>query len=207
MAQAYYGDLYGFGFGVAKDDELAFMYHERAAQQGWAVSQHNTGIRYRDGQGCKQNYLRAAYWFEKVACEGDAQAQLELGTLYKNGHGVPKSIAKAAELWGLSAEQGNPAAAFMSGQCYEAGKGVDRDFLEARRLYELASEGGFSRAAEFVVRVDNKLRKESTKKVSPWAMRKNSKTQGTVRISTTFSPLSPKIRPRSLSFVGPPSVR
>ena len=33
-AQARCGAIYGFGFGAAKDDRLAFVYTERAAQQG-----------------------------------------------------------------------------------------------------------------------------------------------------------------------------
>ena len=37
-AQAYVGELYTFGDGVAKDDRLAFVYYEKAAQQGDALS-------------------------------------------------------------------------------------------------------------------------------------------------------------------------
>ena len=59
-AQMECGDIYKFGRGVAKDDRLAFMYHEKAAQQGRLVTQHNTGTNYRDGLGCDQSYERAA---------------------------------------------------------------------------------------------------------------------------------------------------
>ena len=63
-AQGCCGDLYSFGDGVAKDDRLAFVYYEMAAQQGDARCQHNAGIHYRNGQGCEQSYERAAEWFE-----------------------------------------------------------------------------------------------------------------------------------------------
>ena len=33
MAQAYLGDMYTFGFGVEKEDRLAFKYEEKAAQK------------------------------------------------------------------------------------------------------------------------------------------------------------------------------
>ena len=33
-AQASTGDLYGFGWGVAKNERLAFVYMEKAAKQG-----------------------------------------------------------------------------------------------------------------------------------------------------------------------------
>ena len=69
-AQATCGSLYDFGWGVAKDDCLAFVYYEKAAQQGHALSQHNTGLCYNQGQGCEQNYERAAEWHEKAACQG-----------------------------------------------------------------------------------------------------------------------------------------
>ena len=35
-AQAHIADVYGFGFGVAKDGHLSFLYQERAAQQGYS---------------------------------------------------------------------------------------------------------------------------------------------------------------------------
>ena len=59
-AQACCGNVYGFGEGVAKDERLAFVYDEKAAQQGGIVSQYNTGNRHRDGRGCEQSYERAA---------------------------------------------------------------------------------------------------------------------------------------------------
>ena len=74
-AQAVCGDLYGFGFGVAKDGRLAFVYREKSAQQGDLVAQYNTGIEHRDGLGCDQSYRRAAEWLQKAALQGHAGAQ------------------------------------------------------------------------------------------------------------------------------------
>ena len=59
-AQATCGNLYFFGMGVAEDERLAFVYHEKAAQQGNAVSQQNTGVCYDRGKGCEQSYEQAA---------------------------------------------------------------------------------------------------------------------------------------------------
>ena len=63
-AQGCCGDIYGHGWGVAKDDHLCFVYTERAAQQGHPASEFNTGVYYRDGLGCEQSFVRAAEWFE-----------------------------------------------------------------------------------------------------------------------------------------------
>ena len=66
MAQGYCGDMYTFGWGVAKTERLAFLYDEKAAQQGERDAQCNTGIRYRDGLGCDQSYERSAEWFRRL---------------------------------------------------------------------------------------------------------------------------------------------
>ena len=50
-AQGLVGLLYGLGWGVAKDDSLAFVYYEKAAHQGDAVSQFYAGQCHRKGRG------------------------------------------------------------------------------------------------------------------------------------------------------------
>ena len=108
MAQGVCSDLYEFGCGVAKDDCLAFVYSEKAAQQGRRNAQFNTGVSYRDGRGCDQSYERAAEWFQKAALQGLAAAQHSLGCAYELGEGVPQSDAKAFELYSQCAAQGDP---------------------------------------------------------------------------------------------------
>ncbi len=107
-AQAYCGDLYLCGHGVAKDERLGFVYCERAARQGLGWAQYNTGVRYQKGLGCEQSYERAAEWFEKAARKGHAGAVGGLGRLYYTGQGVPQSYERAAELYKQSAALGNP---------------------------------------------------------------------------------------------------
>ena len=107
-AQALCGDVYGFGWGVVKDDRLALVYYEKAAKQGHVVSQYNTGNCYDKGQGCDQNYERAAEWFEKAARAGHAYAMAGLGLLYDEGNGVPQSFERAVELWKQGVAQGDP---------------------------------------------------------------------------------------------------
>ena len=96
-----------FGFGVAKDDRLGFVYTEKAARQGLRMAQYNTGVDSRDGHGCEQSYERAAEWFEKAAGRGHAGAMSNLGHLYSNGQGVPQSYERAAELYKQSVAKGD----------------------------------------------------------------------------------------------------
>ena len=106
-AQAVCADIYEFGRGVAQDDRLAFVYTEKAAQQGGPQCENNTGVRCRDGLGCEQSYARAAEWYEKAAGQGQSDAMTNLGILFYSGHGVPQSYARAAELFRQSAAKGN----------------------------------------------------------------------------------------------------
>ena len=59
-AQVICGSIYGFGYGMAEDDRLAFVYTEKAAQQGHTQCEHKIGIYYRDSLGCEQSHELAA---------------------------------------------------------------------------------------------------------------------------------------------------
>ena len=108
MAQGHCGNVYQFGWGVVKDDRLAFVYYEKAAKQGHVMAQNNTGFCYAKGRGCDQNYERAAEWLEKAARAGDAQAMAGLGRLYYLGDGVPQSFERAVGLFKQGVAQGDP---------------------------------------------------------------------------------------------------
>jgi len=138
------------------------VYHEKAAQQGYMISQHNTGINYRDGIGCEQSFERAAEWFKKAADQGDVDAMAALGRLYFNGQSVPQNYKRAFELFQQSRALGNthPSLHFNLGLMHEFGRGVAKDYLEARRFYSLASCQGDAEATECLNLLDEKLRTE-----------------------------------------------
>ena len=120
-------ELYAFGFGVAKDEGLAFLYNEKAAKQGWVVSQYNLGLRYGvpgGCRGCQQNYGRAAEWFEKAALQGHTRAQNSLGLAYRQGRGVQQSDERAAEWFEKAALRGHANAQHSLGTLYYFGRGV-----------------------------------------------------------------------------------
>ena len=162
MAQVICGDIYGFGRGVAKDERLAFVYHEKAAQQGHLSSQNNMGVHYMNGLGCEQSFERAAEWLKKAAGQGDARSMALLGGLYYNGEGVPQNHERAFQLFQQSRALGHthPSLHFSLGLCHEHGLGVAKDYLEARRFYSLASTQGNAQAAEYLKRLDEKIRTE-----------------------------------------------
>ena len=131
------------------------------------MCQHNTGVCYKDGQGCEQSYERAAEWFEKAARQGYADAQVNLGVLYCDGQGVFQSFERAVELYKQSAAQGNVIAQHNLAACYANGQGVTQDYQEARRLFALALKRGNTAATEDLKRIDEKIRGEIIRKLSP----------------------------------------
>ena len=159
-AQAYCGDLYDFGMGVAQDDRSALVYYVKAAQQGDAGCQHSAGVFYRDGRGCEQSYERAAQWFENGALREDADAMYELARLYFQGKGVPQNCERAVELFKGAALQGLMQAQCMLALCYEHGLGVAKDYLEARRHFTLSSAQGHAPSTAFLTRLGEKIRAE-----------------------------------------------
>ena len=70
------------------------------------MAQSNTGVFYREGQGCEQNYKRAAEWQEKAVLGGNPDAMAELGILCFAGKGVPQSCERAVKLFKQAAAQG-----------------------------------------------------------------------------------------------------
>ena len=165
-AQFYCGYLYGFGFGVTKDDRLALMYYEKAARQGHSDSQYHTGICYCDGQGCEQSYERAAEWFGKAAQQDHADAINSLGSLHFNGQHFPRNYERALELYRKSAALGNAVATSNIAMCHEYGHGVPQNYQEALRLYTLASEQGYDNAHKAIGRVQAIMRNDPTQALS-----------------------------------------
>ena len=74
-AQYLLGTLYMAGKGVKQNDATAFMWFQRAANQG--------------------NDVDAAKWFQRAANQGMVFAQLNLGLLYAAGNGVPQDNVEA----------------------------------------------------------------------------------------------------------------
>jgi TPR repeat protein len=94
-AQYYLGRMYHKGKDVIKNDEMAFLWFERAAEQGHAPSQLNLGLMYDKGESTPINYKQAYYWYKKAAEQGNPRAQHNLGSKYIFGLGVEKDYNKA----------------------------------------------------------------------------------------------------------------
>jgi len=102
------GSVFLFGIlGVAKDEAEALKWFLKAAEQGHAEAQFNTGVCYENGQGVPQDYAEAVRWYRKAAEQDEATAQWKLGLCYANGHGVAQEYAEAYRWTLLSSAQGD----------------------------------------------------------------------------------------------------
>ena len=76
------GLLYGNGFGVDMNDDLALKYYGIAADQGHAEAQYSLGIMHQNGWGVPINEEEGLKWYRLAAEQGIVGAQMALGRFY-----------------------------------------------------------------------------------------------------------------------------
>lgn len=91
-AQCELAEIYYKGDGVMKNYDTAFVWFEKAANQGHAEAQHRMGHIYEYGVGLvKKDNKQAFEWFHKAAEQGHMAAQTKVALMYMTGKGVKKS--------------------------------------------------------------------------------------------------------------------
>ena len=76
------GLLYGNGFGVDMNDELALKYYGFAAEKGHAEAQFNLAVMHQNGWGVPQSDQTANKWYALAADQGITAAQIAIGRFY-----------------------------------------------------------------------------------------------------------------------------
>ena len=76
------GLLYGNGFGVDINDELALKYYGYAAENGHAEAQFNLAVMHQNGCGVPPSDESANQLYELAAEQGISGAQIALGRYY-----------------------------------------------------------------------------------------------------------------------------
>ena len=165
-AQYKLGIMYKMGEGVNQNYAKAIELYTKAAEQGnsmalewlkkmdriathrFAREQYDLGVMYQEGQGIRQDYMKAFECYTKAAEQEFSKAQYNLGTLYKKGQGVPQNFIKAAEWYTKAAESGHTCAQYDLGIMYEEGQGVPQNSIKAAEWYIKAAEQGHADAQE-----------------------------------------------------------
>mgnify|MGYP001817733467 CR=1 FL=1 len=83
-AKAAYGMglLYGNGFGVDMNDEMALKYYLIAAQQGHGDAAFSLAVMHQNGWGVPPSDETANKWYRIAAIKGNTEAQMALGRYY-----------------------------------------------------------------------------------------------------------------------------
>ena len=76
------GLLYGNGFGVDMNDDLALKYYGLAAEKGHAEAQFNLAVMHQNGWGVPQSDETANKWYAMAAEQGITAAQIAIGRFY-----------------------------------------------------------------------------------------------------------------------------
>jgi len=122
--------------GVTKNNNFAFYWMFKAAEQDYPLAQLNLGILYFNGLGVEKNEEQALRWIKKSADQQLPNALFFLGLMYANGEAVEKNIAKALPLLLQASKHGFHQADATLAQIYTEGDGVKIDLIKAKQLKE-----------------------------------------------------------------------
>jgi len=114
--RAFYGIalLHKEGWGVKKNEKIAFEYYQKSAILGHQRAMYDLATFYQNGILVDQNYTKAIQWYEKAANKGYAAAMYGLGGLYFNGLGVKKDPDRGTVWFTKAAKIGfEPAIKFL----------------------------------------------------------------------------------------------
>lgn len=76
------GLLYGNGFGVEMNDELALKYYGIAAELGHGDAAFNLAVMHQNGWGVPMDEKTANEWYVVAAGKGNTEAQMALGRYF-----------------------------------------------------------------------------------------------------------------------------
>ena len=102
------GLAYALGDTLQQDNEKAFTYFSRSAQEGYAPAQYRLGAAYANGDGTPPDPEQALEWYNKAASQGHIDAQRSLALSYLNGlQEIPPDKPKALAWYSILAAGGN----------------------------------------------------------------------------------------------------
>ncbi len=149
VAQNSLGSAYQTGKGISQDDDEAFEWFTKSAQQGLPIAQYNLGFLYYRGTGVQQDFKEALQWIGKAASQGFAVAQFAVaGFYYRGSGGLPVNHDEAFFWYQKAAAQGYPPAQYLLGLMFFYGNGVEQDYIRATAWLELAAKKGEKGAAQ-----------------------------------------------------------
>ena len=134
------GCFYNKGIGTEKDNNKAFEWFNKSANQGFEKAIYNLSKCYRFGEGTEKDLKKSADLLIKLYEKGFVKSYNSLAICYMKGAGVEKDPQKAIELWEYASEQNEAKAQCNLGYRYLKGKDVSKDIAKGLSLLKSASE-------------------------------------------------------------------
>lgn len=101
------GLLYGNGFGVDLNDDMALKYYRIAAEKGHAEAQYSLGIMHQNGWGVPIDEEEGIKWYTLAADQAVVGAHLALGRVYAMDFSEKFDAVEAYKWFGLAAKGGD----------------------------------------------------------------------------------------------------
>lgn len=146
LAQAHLATYYTEGFGVSADQEKAFQWFTRAAEQGDADACFVLAQKVSDGNYTEES-LR---WLRTASDLGQLDAQASLGAFYVFDYSNDSYRAEGLELLKIAANRGDADAQFYLGLCLLTGEVELPDAAQAMKWLSRAAAQGQANAEAFV---------------------------------------------------------
>ena len=151
-AQFDLGLMYANGDGVEKNEALALMWFNRAAQNNFSKALNVKKVATVKGTSQKFRFAQEA------AKRGDTRAQFDLAMMYQRGEGVNKNEKLAFKYFHKAARKNHAEAKFQMGLCFAEGRGVKKQSQLARYWFKLAAKAGHPKAMAYLASVEKTVR-------------------------------------------------
>ncbi len=148
-AQFDLGLMYANGNGVVKNEALALIWFNRAAQNNFSKPIRVKKVLKTKGTSQRFIFAKAA------AAKGNSRAQFDLGMMYRKGEGVSKNDALAFNYFHKAARNNSVEAKFQMGLNFAEGRGVRKQSQLAKYWFKLAAKAGHLKAMAHLASLEN----------------------------------------------------
>lgn len=124
-----------YGCKVTRNIDLAIMYFNLSANQGYIEAQIALGRYYHH----LKNYVAAQKWWLIAAERGNVEAQYRMGLYCCGGYVTKKDFRQAFYWYSMAAKQGHPKSQYNIALFYQYGTGTRRNCKRAYHYYNMTS--------------------------------------------------------------------
>jgi TPR repeat protein len=145
LALYYIGACYLYGFGILKNEKMAFKCYQMISDENHAIGQTIIGYFYEKGIGVDKDEKMAVDWYTKGDNNGNYLATFDLAQCFRYGIGVNINNEKAFDLYQKAAKF-IPMAQYGLGEMYENGDGTVANIDQAINCYTKSFDQGCQKA-------------------------------------------------------------